>query len=373
MTQGRLTLVRLIPVLDFGGAETLFEIQSTLIDRSRFDLRVCTFWKAGAAARMLEEGGVPVDVLDVDPSIRNPRATLALAKYLRRVRPDILQAGIGEANFHCALVAKACGVPLVIIEEHGLPDRPLPYRLVHAVLYRMVDAIIGVSKMACAYVVEREFAPTRRVHLLYNAIAQDFFAPVQQRKRVNGQFTFVNVGRLHPVKNQERLIRAFAPVAAAWPGARLVIVGDGESKARLAETVAELGLQDRVELAGYRDDVRSIVEDAHCFVFPSLTESFGIAALEAMARGLPCIASSGGALPEVVGDLGERWIVDALDVAAWTRALTDMMGLDATSYAALSRRAREIAERHTPERHGRELHELYDRLLAAKGIERPRD
>jgi glycosyltransferase involved in cell wall biosynthesis len=373
MTESRLKLVRLIPVLDFGGVETVFEIQAGLIDASRYDLRICTFWKDGAAARVLREGGVPVDVLGIDPSIRNPRATVALARYLRRVRPDILQASISEASFHSALVAKACGVPLTIVEEHGLPDRPLPYRLIHAGLYRMVDGIVGVSKVSCSYVTDREFAPRDRVHLLYNAIAPEFFSPLAPRRRSADRFTFLNVGRLHPMKNQERLIRAFAPVARARNDARLVIVGAGELDTRLAALVAELGLEGRVELPGYRQDVRSVVEVADCFVFPSLYESFGIAVVEAMARGVPAIVSSWGALPEVVGDLGERWIVDALDIDGWSRAMTDMITLDADAHAALGRRARQIAERYTPERHSRELHALYDRLLAAKGISGPRD
>lgn len=364
----RLKLIRLIPVLDFGGVETVFEIQSALIDRRRFDVRVCTFWKAGAAARHLREAGTPVDVLGVDPSIRNPRATLALARYLRAERPDILQASISEANFHTALVAKACGVPLVIIEEHGLPDRAFAGRWVHTALYRLVDAIVGVSRVTCRYVTEIERAPARRVHLLYNGIGAEFFAPVRERPRRSDRFHFVTVGRLHPMKNQELLIRAFAPLAEARPEARLTIVGAGELAERLAAVIAELGLEPQVELTGYRGDVRALVEDADCFLFPSLAESFGIAAVEAMARGVPVIASSWGALPEVVGDLGPQWIVDAMDGAGWSAAMAAMMALDEGERRALKHAARAIAERYTPEEHGRRLHELYDRLMAEKGM-----
>ena len=368
MQRGRLKLVRLIPVLDFGGVETVFEIQASLIDQERFDLRICTFWEAGAAAHKIRESGIPVDVLGVDPSIRNPKATVALARYLRETRPDILQASISEANFHTALAAKACGVPLVIIEEHGLPDRPLPYRLVHAALYRAVDAIIGVSQVSCRYVTDREYAPKSRVHLLYNPIPPEFFAPVRPQKLPREHFTFVNVARLHPMKNQERLIRAFAPVASARPDARLLIVGGGALHEHLVGLVAELGLQNRVELPGYRADVRRIVEAADCFVFPSLAESFGIAGVEAMARGIPVIASTWGALPEVMGDIGSRWMVDALDVAGWSRAMTEMILLGQEERAQLKSHAREIAERYRPERHSQELHRLYEMLIAQKGL-----
>jgi glycosyltransferase involved in cell wall biosynthesis len=371
MHDGRLKLIKLIPVLDFGGVETVFETQNQLIDRDRFDLRVCTFWKAGAAAERIASTGTPIDVLGVDPSIRNPKATLALARYLRKTKPDILQASISEANFHTALVAKPCGVPIVMIEEHGLPDRPLPYRLVHTALYRMVDAIVGVSNVTCRYVVDREYAPASRVHLLYNAIAPEFFAPVAPRVRSGGEFRFVTVGRLHPMKNQERLIRAFAAVAQARPEARLQVVGAGPLERALARLVEQLGLQGRVELTGYRADVRNLVENADCFAFPSLAEAFGLAAVEAMARRVPVIASSWGALPEVVGELGHRWIVDPLDIDGWSRAMIEMISLSAAQREALESKAREIAMRFSLERHSAELHRLYDMLIQAQGL-RPR-
>jgi glycosyltransferase involved in cell wall biosynthesis len=360
----RLKLIRLIPVLDFGGVETVFEIWSQFADRERYDLRVCTFWKPGAAADTIRANGIPVDVLDVDPSIRNPRATAALARYLKRMRPDILQASIGEANFHAALIGKACGVPLVVIEEHGVPDRPLPYRLVHAALYRMVDAIIGVSQVAIDYVVTREFAPRHRTYLLYNAIPDQYFDPVTSRSARRDQFRFVTVGRLHPVKNQDRLIQAFAPVARAHREARLMIVGGGDCHADLARRIVELGLEEQVELLGYRSDVRALVEDADCFVLPSLSEAFGIAVVEAMARGIPIIASNAGALPEVVGDVGDRWIVDPLDVDGWSRAMTNMIQLDDDTRAAMGRDVRRIAERYSPARHAASLQAIYDILIA---------
>lgn len=360
----RFKLVRLIPVLDFGGVETVLEIWSRFADRERYDLRVCTFWKAGAAAEMIRANGIPVDVLDVNPSIRNPRATAALARYLRRVRPDILQASIGEANFHAALVGRACGVPVVIIEEHGIPDRPLPYRLVHAALYRMVDAIVGVSQVALDYVIDREFAPPSRTHLLYNAVPDAFFDPVAPRRKTDDLFRFVSVGRLHAVKNHDLLIRAFLPVARAHPHSRLLIVGGGDLKAALAGRIAELGLDGQVALLGYRGDVQALVEVADCFVLPSLTEAFGIALVEAMARAVPVIASSGGALPEIVGDIGRCWIIDPHDVDGWSRAMQTMLALDADARSALGREARSIAERYSPARHAEALHALYERLLA---------
>jgi glycosyltransferase involved in cell wall biosynthesis len=181
----------------------------------------------------------------------------------------------------------------------------------------------------------------------------------------------VTVGRLHPMKNQERLIRAFAAVAQARPEARLQVIGAGPLERALAQLVEQLGLQGRVELTGYRADVRNLVENADCFAFPSLAEAFGLAAVEAMARRVPVIASSWGALPEVVGELGHRWIVDPLDIDGWSRAMIEMISLSAAQREALESKAREIAMRFSLERHSAELHRLYDMLIQAQGL-RPR-
>jgi glycosyltransferase involved in cell wall biosynthesis len=358
-------IVRLIPVLDYGGVETTFITQARHIDRSSFDFRVATFWKAGAAARKISESGIPVADLGIDPSIRNRAATRRLAAYLKEVQPDIVHASIGEANIHAALVSKRSGVPVTIIEEQGIPSRGLVGRLGHAFLYRRVDAIVGVSEASCRYLIEREHAPRSKVHLLYNAVRDDFLRPLAQRTH-DGSFTILTIGRLHPVKNHQRLIRAFAPVAAAVPRARLRIVGSGDEEAGLRRTIAELGLQERVDLPGFSADVIGLLDSADCFVLPSLSEGFGIAIVEAMARGLPVIASDSGALPEIVGGLGREWIVSPLDVDGWSAAMIRLAQLAPPERERLGRAARGVAERFSERRHIDGLQDLYRKLLAGK-------
>jgi len=359
----RAKVVRLIPVLDFGGVETTFVLEAEGIDRSRFDLRVCTFWKAGNAAQRIRDLGIPVDVLDVDPAIRNPRASIALARYLRREKPDVLHASIGEANFHAALVGRLCGVPVTLMEEQGLPSRGLFARLVHAGLYRLVDGVVGVSQASCDYLVQREWAPRICVKLLYNAAAAHFFTPVVARQAASNGFHFLTVGRLVDVKNHLRLIEAFRLVANQVENARLTIIGDGPLAGRLRDKVDELDLGGRVSLPGYQAGIKEAVEAADCFVLPSLSEGFGIAAVEAMARGVPVIVSDAGALPEITADMGREWIVPAADVRGWGEAMVRMARLEPAAHSSLRIRAREIAERFSAQAHVTALENYYVALL----------
>ncbi len=362
----RPTVVRLIPVLDFGGVESIFVLQSKLIDPAVFDFRVCTFWKKGAAAREVEATGVQVDDLGVDPAIRNPRATLALARYLRRLRPDVVHASIGEANFHAALVGRLAGVPVTIIEEQGLPARGRAARWAHTALYRRVDAIVGVSGTSCAYLIDKEHAPRQRVHRIYNCARSEFFGARPPKATTGRPFTALVVGRLVEVKNHERLLRAFAEVVKRHPTARLQIAGDGPLRERTELLLKELALTNNVELLGFRSDVLTLLRAADVFLLPSLSEGCSLALAEAMASGTPVIGSMAGGIPEVMQDVGREWLVAPTDIGGWASALTRMIELSDEQRDDLGARAAKVAQRFSPEAHIAEVQGLYGNLLRDK-------
>lgn len=355
-------VVRLIPVLDFGGVESRFVLLSRLIDRERFDFRVCTFWKHGAAARAIEALGVPVDVLDVDPAVRNPRATGALFAYLRRMRPQIVHSTIGESNYHTALTAKLAGVAGTIIEESGIPSRRLPSRLVHAGLYRRVDAIVAVSDASRRYLAEREYAPARKLRVIYNCARPEFFEPLERRPAGDGRFTILTAGRLVPVKNHERFLQALKLVVAKHPQARFQIAGEGPLREHTERWVAELGLQGNVEFLGFRNDVLNLLLQADVFVLPSLSEGCSVALAEAMATGTPVIGSRVGGIPEVMSELGPEWMPPATSVDEWAGALLRMIELPAAERAGLGARARAAAQKFAPQVNVRSVQSLYDEL-----------
>jgi glycosyltransferase involved in cell wall biosynthesis len=359
----RPVVIRLIPVLDFGGVESVFVLQSKFIARERFDLRVCTFWKLGDAGRVIEKQGIPVDVLNIDPSIKNPAATHALYKYLRRRQPDVVHASIAEANFHLALVGRLAGVPVTIIEEPGLPNRGLTARLVHAALYRRVDAIVGVSDAACRYVIEREFAPPRKVRRIYNSARPEFFKVQRSRAPSGHEFTILCVGRLVHVKNHARLLAAFRKVLDKHPAARLRLAGDGPLGESLRRLATELEISRQVEFLGFRDDVPRLLLEADAFVLPSLSEGFGLAVAEAMAVGIPVIGAKVGGLPEVMQALGDDWLIEPTDVEAWAGAMLHMIELSPARRQELGDRAREAAQAFAPEANVRQVQALYLELL----------
>jgi glycosyltransferase involved in cell wall biosynthesis len=299
----------------------------------------------------------------VDPSIRNPRATRALWRYLRATRPSVVHSSIGEANFHAALVSKLSGVPVTIIEEQGLPARGTPARLVHTCLYRLVDCIVGVSSTSCGYVLDKEFAPRERVRLIYNCARPEFFAPHERQAKAS-PFTLLAVGRLVEVKNHFRLLEAFANVVKKHPSARLRIVGDGPLAAQMASKVSELRLEPNVELMGYRNDVMDLLLAADAFVLCSLSEGCSLALAEAMALATPVLGSDAGGIPEVMREVGAEWLVPPTDVAAWTDAIVRMLELPFEQREKLGQLAQAAAQRFAPSHHTDSIQAMYDELLA---------
>jgi glycosyltransferase involved in cell wall biosynthesis len=357
----RLKVVRLVSELDFGGVETGIVIQSQLIDRERFDFRVCTFWKAGASARRVQELGIPVDVLDIAPSVYSPRATLALARYLRQMRPDVLHASVTEADVHAAALAPLRIAARTIIDEAGFPEiARYRRRLIFSILNRMVDDIVVVSAGLGDFLAEVEAAPREKLRLVPNCGQPEYFERPKQNYAADGaKFRIAAVGRLVEVKNHASVIRALALL----PDRRveLHIFGSGPLREELLRVAREAGVSDRVQLRGYvPGSLRDELAGMDGYVMPSHAEGCSLALIEAMALGLPVIASRVSGNVEVVGPCGDGWLVDPTDVPGWARAVERLAIVPSEERAAhgeaLRRRAQ---ERYSPEAYVGTLERLY--------------
>ena len=225
---------------------------------------------------------------------------LQLARAFRRLRPDIIHTRNAEAFFYGAAAAKLSGLP-VIHSEHG---RVFPEKwhraLVQRVMLRGVAAAFAVSKQLADDMVTQIGVPPGLFQVLYNGVDLEKFATRTPRE-TREKLTIGSVGRLVAVKNYDLLLRAAAqlPPELNW---QVVLIGEGPERSRLETTIGELGLRERVKLLGHRDDVKDLLSQFEIFVLPSLSEGMSNTLLEAMAAGVPVVASDVG---------GNREIIDA--------------------------------------------------------------
>lgn len=178
---------------------------------------------------------------------------------------------------------------------------------------------------AAARYLESLGAARERIHVAINTVETEFFrrATAELRDSSLSQEVLA-IGDLTTRKGIDLLLPAFARVAADRPAARLTLVGDGPERRRLESLAADLGIAARVNFAGYqqRDRIPAFLARARCLVFPTRFDIWGLVLTEAMAAGVPCIASSrAGATEDLIRDGGNGFSVDC----AQTSALADRL------------------------------------------------
>lgn len=341
----RAKVVRVVPVLDFGGVESLLAIQARETDRTRFDLSVCTFWKAGRAAREVEAAGIPVTVLEVDPRVRNVRATWALAKHLSSLKPALAHSSVPEADFHTAFACRLLRIPCVI-DEAGIPNRRALGRAMFTAIHRSVARIVTVSSELAEHLVNQEHAPPGKITVIPTCADWASFDDPKNSFEASGRpFRIVAVGRLNPVKNHECLIDALRLLMNDGLEVRLEVAGDGPSRVALEARARAAGLGDRARFLGFHDDRAGLLRHADAYAIPSWSEGCSLSLIEAMASGVPVMASRVRGNLEVLGNDLASWTAPADSPAAWAALIRRMVAATAEERRELSRLGREIATR----------------------------
>ncbi len=299
--------------------------------RDRFDHSICCIRDLGARKDRFEAAGAAITFVGKTEG-QDWGVPWRIARVCRALRPHIVHTRNWGA-IEGALAARLTRVPAVIHGEHGRDaaegsaherrrDR------VRRLLFPFVDRIVVVSKHLERWLLEEIGVQTHKAALIPNGVDTDRFRPGADRDRLRhergyepAEVLIGAVGRLHAVKDYPTLIAAFETLLRRRPEARLVIVGDGPERASLGDEIRRRRLQHAARLAGHREDVRDWLAAMDVFVQPSLTEGTSNALLEAMAVGLPVVATQVGGNPEVVVDGVTGRLVPVHDTAALAAAM----------------------------------------------------
>ena len=294
-------VVHLVTTLNIGGLEMVVLNLTRCCDRSRFQPHVICLGEIGDLESCFREADVPVESLGYVGQ-GTGRTLFRLTRSLHRIRPHILHTHNTSPHLLGALAGSMVSVPVLVHTKHGrnYVDRGKTVagnRLASC----LSDSIVSVSHDARQVAREVERVPASKIQVIHNGIDLARFPIPNGRPGPNGRRA-ITVARLNPIKDQHTLLKAARLVADADPGFRLDLVGDGELRDDLVALCNSLGLQDHVCFLGSRDDVRCQLAAADVFVLSSLSEGISLTLLEAMASGLPVVATAVGGNSEVVVD-----------------------------------------------------------------------
>lgn len=323
-------IAHVIHRLDYGGMETVLVDLINGMGDAPYRHAVICLTDYSAFRQRIRSPATEVFALGKREG-KDMRVYWRLWKQLRRLRPALVNT-YNLATLDAAPIARLAGCRVVHAEHGWTAERkavPAKYVRLRRLMRPFVDRFVAVSRDLRDWLGETVGVAPGKLVCIHNGIATEDYQ-ADERTRFSARqragippdaFVVGTVARLDPVKGQNWLIKAFARLdSELGRESRLLIVGDGPERARLEALIGDLGLGSRVQLTGTRDDVPELLAAFDLFALPSRNEGVSIAILEAMANGLPVVATRVGGNPEVVRDGETGQLVAVGDVAALSAA-----------------------------------------------------
>ena len=306
------------------------------MDPNRFEHVVCTLRGLGPNAGRLSRGRVQVDALgNADSTSRFQMPTLVRA--IRRFRPEVVHSR-NWAAIEAVLAARIARAGAVVHSEHGFEAEALakePWRRTsfRRISYQFADRVFCVSAQLRDLHARRTGFPAHKMAVIHNGVDRERFRPdPATRHAVRAElqlgetdFCIGCVANLLPVKDHVTLLEALTSLPSGFGNWRLILIGEGPERGRLEGLVAERpDWGPRVMFLGSSSRVPELLRAMDVFVLPSVAEGICNSLLEAMATGLPVVATAVGGNPEVVVDGESGRLFQAGDVEALAGHLCDL-------------------------------------------------
>ncbi len=285
-------MVLLLQDLEFGGTQRYGLSLLKCLDRTRFSPEMWVLRGGTETAFRAGEGGSEIVWMSGARRV-GPRSLARLAFRLVRQRPDILYTLTVVPNIWGRILGRAAGVPVIVSGYRSL----LP-RQKERWLWPLSRRIICNARVLKGIMVRRCRVDPNRVVVIPNAVDTGLFFPREDEKTAFPSFLYV--GRLVGEKDPLTLLRAFHIVASRHPDARLTMIGDGPMRPKVEKAVRSLSLQSRVACLPGTGEILPRLRKAWIFTLPSRSEASPHVVMEAMAAGLPVVATRVGGVPELI-------------------------------------------------------------------------
>ncbi len=317
----------------------------------------------------------PVEMMDYPLFGQSPYAVVLSAKMaevFRNENLDLIHVHYAIPHATSAILARDMVLPKkmpIVTTLHGtditLVGKDPSFSEITKYSIEKSDFVTTVSDYMTKATYE-QFDLTKKIHRIYNFVDTKIFDTLDGDKPCSeahfgfkGETVFIHISNFREVKRPLDVLHIFNNVHQANSDTKLLLVGDGPLYSECRKKVKEYGLLDHVLFLGKQEDVVSILHMSHVMLFPSEVESFGLAPLEAMACGIPVIASNSGGVPEVVkhGECG--YLADVGDIETMSKYAIELSN-DCQKRDEMGAKGRQIAEKYfSPEQIISEYEEIY--------------
>lgn len=379
MNAGIIMLVNEFPPLQVGGAERQAERLSKYLSRRGWPVSVITRHQRGFPHEVMQDGFRVTRLAAIGPGkLKTISFVLGMLWQLWRQKHDyeILHAHLAFGPAFAGVIAarllgKSSIIKLGNSGEFGdilTSERTLRGRLRLSMIRSWANVVIVLDSVMRQEALKAGFDP-KRVRLVSNgvdvaALTADGLksrpAPMMQPEDA---IVAIFVGRLTKQKSLTTLLQAVSIAVKSCPSLHLVLLGDGSERSNLEQQAVALDITRHVTFVGYQPKVESYLRNAHIFVLPSVSEGISNALLEAMALGLPCLASAVGGNPEVLDHGKYGVLLPPNDVKAWAGALEEMAAASSLRLEMGQLARQRIAEKYDLSVIGMKYEELYQELL----------
>jgi sugar transferase (PEP-CTERM/EpsH1 system associated) len=369
----RIRIVYLVHTLRFAGLENVVVNLANNLDPSLFECTIVSLAPHDPLHNKVHAEQVHIVSFNKRDG-NDPRLIYRLYRFLRNEKPHIVQTHNWGTLLEGALAAKLAGVPIVIHAERGTIDGRRLHLFVHRWLLKIVHQVLSVSEAHRQRLADSTGFPYQKIKPIPNGVDISLFSPrptekQRIRKNLGLELTPIYIGtvaNLRPVKNHALLLRVGSRLCRSHDHVRFVFAGDGPLKEQLVALAEELGISARVRFLGARSDIPDVLNALDIFVLPSLSEGMPNAVLEAMACGLPIVATRVGGIPELIEDGNTGLLVPSEGERQLETILGNLLCCDAKRRALGEKGRQRVLQCFRLERMVNEYQELYYSLVIKK-------
>lgn len=336
-------VMQVIPCLDIAGAEIMCEMLTEALTKQGHQVIVVSLYgiETPITDRMIQRN---INVLFLGKKLGPDISVVGkLSKIIKQEEPDIIHTHLYSLKYAWLAVKKAKQPIPIIHTVHSVAKKEAAKadRILKCYLFKSGQVIpVALSKKIQKTVVDEYGLKPEQIPVIFNGI--DLSKCLSKDSYVaENQFTILHIGRLMEAKNHANLIAAFKHIHDKYSQCCLQLIGKGELRDDLIELVQRLDLEDAVAFLGEKENVYPYLQNADMFVLPSLYEGMPMTIIEAMATGLPIVASCVGGIPDMIQDSIEGilctpdadGIAEAIEKMYGDQALREYCGKNAKNSA----------------------------------------